>query len=100
MAAQRLPAFFENLGHSNVIMTAGGGAFGHKDGPKQGATSCRQGEEAWTLWRAGVYGSVSLSDGVIEYAKTREGIKGAFLTVQTNADQIYPVWGGDARLHG
>ena len=100
MAAQRLPAFFENLGHSNMIMTAGGGAFGHEDGPKQGAISCRQGEEAWTLWRAGVYGSVSLSDGVIEYAKTREGIKGAFLTVQMDADQIYPGWGGDARLHG
>eukprot|EP00420_Gonyaulax_spinifera_P031885 CAMPEP_0197869442 /NCGR_PEP_ID=MMETSP1439-20131203/300_1 /TAXON_ID=66791 /ORGANISM="Gonyaulax spinifera, Strain CCMP409" /LENGTH=78 /DNA_ID=CAMNT_0043488261 /DNA_START=1 /DNA_END=233 /DNA_ORIENTATION=- len=37
MNALRLPAFFENLGHSNVILTAGGGAFGHKDGPKQGA---------------------------------------------------------------
>merc|ERR1719432_604090 len=35
MNALRLPAFFENLGHSNVILTAGGGAFGHKDGPKQ-----------------------------------------------------------------
>ena len=47
-------------------------------------------EEAWTPWRAGVYGSVSLSDGVIEYAKTREEIKGAFFTVQMDADQIYP----------
>merc|ERR1712227_1147034 len=35
MNALRLPAFFQNLGHSNVILTAGGGAFGHKDGPKQ-----------------------------------------------------------------
>merc|ERR1712061_913560 len=42
MNALRLPAFFENLGHSNVILTAGGGSFGHKDGPKQGAMSCRQ----------------------------------------------------------
>merc|ERR1712088_287165 len=50
MNALRLPAFFENLGHSNVILTAGGGSFGHKDGPKQGAMSCRQGEEAWVLW--------------------------------------------------
>ncbi len=33
----RLPAFFVNLGHSTVILTAGGGAFGHKDDPKQGA---------------------------------------------------------------
>merc|ERR1712127_8458 len=92
MNALRLPAFFENLGHSNVILTAGGGAFGHKDGPKQGATSCRQGEEAWKLWKAGMYGDVSLSDGIIEYAKTHEEIKGAFLTFQKDADQIYPGW--------
>jgi len=92
MNALRLPAFFENLGHSNVILTAGGGAFGHKDGPKQGATSCRQGEEAWKLWKAGAYGDISLSDGVIEFAKTHEEIKGAFLTFQKDADQIYPGW--------
>merc|ERR1712066_10329 len=92
MNALRLPAFFENLGHSNVILTAGGGAFGHKDGPKQGATSCRQGEEAWKLWKAGTYGDMSLSDGIIEYAKTHEEIKGAFLTFQKDADQIYPGW--------
>merc|ERR1712056_130529 len=92
MNALRLPAFFENLGHSNVILTAGGGSFGHKDGPKQGATSCRQGEEAWKLWSAGMYGDVSLSDGIIEYAKTHEEIKGAFLTFQKDADQIYPGW--------
>lgn len=88
----RLPAFFENLGHSNVILTAGGGAFGHKDGPKQGATSCRQGEEAWKLWKAGTYGDVSLADGIIEYAKTHEELKGAFLTFQKDADQIFPGW--------
>merc|ERR1712066_1106402 len=92
MNALRLPAFFENLSHSNVILTAGGGAFGHKDGPKQGATSCRQGEEAWKLWKAGTYGNVSLSDGIIEYAKTHEELKGAFLTFQKDADQIYPGW--------
>merc|ERR1719401_1666232 len=92
MNALRLPAFFENLGHSNVILTAGGGAFGHKDGPEQGATSCRQGEEAWKLWKAGVYGDVTLSDGIIEYAKTHEAIKGAFLTFQKDSDQIYPGW--------
>merc|ERR1712054_478423 len=92
MNALRLPAFFENLGHSNVILTAGGGAFGHKDGPKQGATSCRQGEEAWKQWKSGMFGDVSLSDGIIEYAKTHEEIKGAFLTFQKDADQIYPGW--------
>jgi len=92
MNALRLPAFFENLGHSNVILTAGGGAFGHKDGPKQGAISCGQGEESWKLWKAGTYGDVSLADGVVEYAKTHEELKGAFLTFQKDADQIYPGW--------
>jgi hypothetical protein len=92
MNALRLPAFFQNLGHSNVILTAGGGSFGHKDGPKQGAISCGQGEDAWKQWKAGMYGEVSLSDGVIEYAKTHEELKGAFLTFQKDADQIYPGW--------
>ena len=92
MNALRLPAFFENLGHSNVILTAGGGAFGHKDGPKPGAVSCRQGEEAWKEWKSGKFGDISLSDGIIEFAKTHEEIKGAFLTFQKDADQIYPGW--------
>merc|ERR1712134_176677 len=92
MNALRLPAFFQNLGHSNVILTAGGGSFGHKDGPKQGAISCGQGEEAWKQWKSGAYGEVSLSDGVIEFAKTHEEMKGAFLTFQKDADQIYPGW--------
>ena len=86
--ALRLPAFFGNLGHSNVILTAGGGSFGHQ----QGAMSCRQGEEAWKFWKAGTYGDFSLSDGVVEYAKTHEEIKGAFLTFQKDADQIYLGW--------
>jgi ribulose 1,5-bisphosphate carboxylase large subunit-like protein len=88
MNVLRLPAFFENLGHSNVILTAGGGAFSHKDGPKQGAISCGQGEDFWMQWKAGKFGDVSLSDGVIEYAKTHEEIKGAFLTFQKDAGQI------------
>merc|ERR550514_2326944 len=92
MNALRLPAFFMNLGHSNVTLTAGGGSFGHKDGPKQGAISCAQAEEAWFAWKAGTYGDVSLSDGVIEFAKTHEEMKGAFLTFQKDADQIYPGW--------
>ena len=82
------PAFFETLGHSNVILTASGGAFGHKDGPKQGATSCRQGQETWKLRKAGAYGSVSLSDGVIKCAKTHE----------RRPDR--PGLERDARLHG
>ena len=92
VCALRLQAFFENLGRSNAILTAGGGTFGRKDGPKQSATSCRQGEESWKVWKAGAYGDVSLSDGVIEYARTYEEIKGAFFTIQKDADQIYPGW--------
>merc|ERR1739848_504360 len=92
MNALRLPAFLQNLGHSNVILTAGGGSFGHKDGPKQGAISCAQGEDSWKQWKSGAYGEVSLSDGVIEYAKTHEELKGAFLTFQKDSDQVYPGW--------
>jgi len=92
MNALRLPAFFQNLGHSNVILAAGGGAFGHKDGPKQGAISLRQCEESWRLWKAGNYGDVSLSDGIVEHAKTHEELKAAFLTFQKDADQIYKGW--------
>ena len=59
-----------------VILTAGGGAVGHKDGPKQGATSYHQGKDVWKLWKAGAYGEISLSDGVIEFAEAHEEIKG------------------------
>ena len=45
-------------------MTAGAGSFGHKDGPKQGAMSVEQAEEAWRLAQAGTYGDESLSDGI------------------------------------
>ena len=47
MNALRLPGFFTNLGHANVIQTSGGGAFGHKDGGTAGALSLRQAHEAW-----------------------------------------------------
>jgi ribulose-bisphosphate carboxylase large chain len=50
MNALRMPAFFENLGHGNVILTAGGGCYGHLDGPAAGARSMRQ---AYECWRAG-----------------------------------------------
>ena len=92
MNALRLPAFFENLGHSNVILTAGGRAFGHKVGPKQSAISCGQGEESCMQWKAGKFDNVSLSNGVIEYAKTHEDAKGALLAFQKEADQIYSGW--------
>ncbi|CAE8683950.1 unnamed protein product, partial [Polarella glacialis] len=76
----------------NEMIARGGGSFGHKDGPKPGAISCRQGEESWKEWQAGKFGDVSLSDGIIEFAKTHEELKGAFLTFQKDADQIYPGW--------
>ena len=43
-------------------------------------------------WKTGKFSNVSLSNGVMEYAKTHEEIKGAFLTFQKSADQIYPGW--------
>jgi ribulose-bisphosphate carboxylase large chain len=90
MNALRLPAFFENLGHSNVILTAGGRAFVHKVGPNQDAISCDQSEESCMQWKAGKFGNVSLSNGVIDYAKTHKKIKGAFLTFHKDANQIFP----------
>ncbi len=36
MNALRMPGFFENLGHSNLVMTAGGGSFGYIDGAAAG----------------------------------------------------------------
>ena len=47
MNALRLPGFFENLGHGNVINTAGGGSYGHIDSPAAGAISLRQSYECW-----------------------------------------------------
>jgi hypothetical protein len=92
MSAWCMQAFFVNLGRSNVIPTAGGDTFGHKDGPKQGATSCRQGEVSWKMWKAGAYGSISLPDGVVAYVRTHEEIKKAFLKLQKIADKINPGW--------
>eukprot|EP00969_Alexandrium_andersonii_P172031 7604529-Alexandrium_andersonii.AAC.1 len=58
MNALRLPTFFEALRHSHVIFTAGDGSFGHESGHEQEATSRRQAEEVWMLWRAGAYGDI------------------------------------------
>ena len=81
MNARRLPGFFENLGHSNVIQTSGGGAFGHKDGPVAGAQSLRQAHEAW---QKGV--------DLVDYAKDHPALAGAFETFQKDADALYPNW--------
>ncbi len=81
MNALRLPAFFDNLGHSNIIQTSGGGAFGHKDGPTAGARSLHQAHNAW-------YYGVSL----LEAAKEHAELRGAFESFPESADQFYPGW--------
>ena len=81
MNALRLPGFFENLGHGNVINTAGGGAYGHVDSPAAGAKSLRQ---AYECWKAGA--------DPIEWAKEHEEFARAFASFPQDADQIYPGW--------
>nr|WCC58493.1 ribulose-1,5-bisphosphate carboxylase/oxygenase large subunit [Plastid transformation vector pLEVpotRr] len=81
MNALRMPGFFENLGNANVILTAGGGAFGHIDGPVAGARSLRQ---AWQAWRDGV--------PVLDYAREHKELARAFESFPGDADQIYPGW--------
>jgi ribulose-bisphosphate carboxylase large chain len=81
MNALRLPGFFDNLGHCNVIQTSGGGALGHKDGIAQGATSLRQAYEAW---QQGV--------DLVDYAKEHSELAGAFESFTSDADSIYPNW--------
>jgi ribulose-bisphosphate carboxylase large chain len=81
MNALRLPAFFENLGHGNVINTAGGGAYGHIDSPAAGAISLRQ---SYECWKAGI--------DPIEYAKEHKEFARAFESFPGDADLIYPGW--------
>ncbi|SCZ61718.1 ribulose-bisphosphate carboxylase [Thiohalomonas denitrificans] len=81
MNALRLPGFFDNLGHSNVIQTSGGGAFGHKDGGTAGAKSLQQARDAWMK---GV--------DLVEYAKEHPELKGAFETFHWDADNLFPGW--------
>ncbi|OHC75926.1 MAG: ribulose 1,5-bisphosphate carboxylase [Rhodospirillales bacterium RIFCSPLOWO2_12_FULL_58_28] len=81
MNALRLPGFFTNLGHSNVIQTSGGGAFGHIDGAVAGALSLRQSHEAW---KAGV--------NLIDYAGDHKELARAFTSFPADADKFYPGW--------
>lgn len=81
MNALRLPGFFQNLGHGNVINTAGGGAYGHLDSPAAGAISLRQ---AYECWKAGA--------DPIEWAKTHREFARAFESFPGDADQLYPGW--------
>jgi len=81
MNALRLPGFFDNLGHCNVIQTSGGGALGHKEGIVSGAISLRQ---AFIAWQEGV--------NLVDYAKEHKELKGAFQTFSADADEIFPGW--------
>ena len=81
MNALRMPGFFANLGHSNLVMTAGGGSFGHVDGAAAGATSLRQAEQCW-------------KEGAdpVEFAKSHREFARAFESFPADADKHYPGW--------
>ncbi|MDE2335003.1 MAG: ribulose-bisphosphate carboxylase [Rhodospirillales bacterium] len=81
MNALRMPGFFANLGHSNLIMTAGGGAFGHLDGGAAGAVSLRQAEQCW---RAGA--------DPIAFARDHREFARAFESFPDDADRLFPGW--------
>jgi ribulose-bisphosphate carboxylase large chain len=81
MNALRLPGFFDNLGHSNLILTAGGGSYGHVDGPAAGATSLRQAEQCWRQ-----------SADPLEFARDHTEFARAFESFPGDADRIYPGW--------
>ncbi|GMQ87235.1 MAG: ribulose-bisphosphate carboxylase [Gammaproteobacteria bacterium] len=88
MNALRLPGFFENLGHGNVINTAGGGAYGHIDSPAAGAISLRQ---AFECWKAGT--------DPIEFAKEHREFARAFESFPGDADTLYPGWRDKLGVH-
>ncbi|MCR6628673.1 MAG: ribulose-bisphosphate carboxylase [Magnetospirillum sp.] len=81
MNALRMPAFFDNLGHGNVINTCGGGVFGHMDGPVAGARSLRQ---AYDAWKAGI--------DLPRYAADFPELARAFDSFPEDADRLYPDW--------
>jgi len=88
MNALRLPGFFENLGHGNVINTAGGGAYGHIDSPAAGAISLRQ---SYECWKAGA--------DPIEWAKSHKEFARAFESFPGDADKIFPGWRDKLGVH-
>lgn len=81
MNALRVPGFFDNIGHSNLIMTAGGGSYGHVDGAAAGAMSLRQAEQCW---REGA--------DPIEFAKEHREFARAFESFASDADALFPNW--------
>ncbi len=81
MNALRMPGFFANLGHSDVILTAGGGAFGHLDGAAAGAVSLRQAEQCW---RNGA--------DPVAFARDHREFARSFASFPKDADALYPDW--------
>jgi len=79
MNALRIPGFFENLGHGNVILTAGGGCYGHIDGAAAGAKSLRQ---AYECWKA--------KADPLEWAKAYREFARAFDSFPHDAETLYP----------
>jgi ribulose-bisphosphate carboxylase large chain len=88
MNALRLPGFFENLGHGNVINTAGGGSYGHIDSPAAGAISLRQ---AYECWKAGA--------DPLEWAKEHKEFARAFESFPKDADKLFPGWREKLGVH-
>ena len=88
MNALRLPGFFENLGHGNVINTSGGGSYGHIDSPAAGAISLRQ---SYECWKSGA--------DPIEYAKEHKEFARAFESFPGDADKIFPGWREKLGVH-
>ena len=88
MNALRLPGFFENLGHGNLINTSGGGSYGHIDSPAAGATSLRQ---AYDCWKTGA--------DPLEYAKEHKEFARAFESFPHDADSIFPGWRDKLGVH-
>jgi ribulose-bisphosphate carboxylase large chain len=88
MNALRLPGFFENLGHGNVINTAGGGSYGHIDSPAAGAISLRQ---AYECWKA--------KADPIQWAKEHKEFARAFESFPFDADKLFPNWREKLGVH-
>ena len=88
MNALRLPGFFENLGHGNVINTSGGGSYGHIDSPAAGAISLRQ---SYECWKSGT--------DPIEFAKEHKEFARAFESFPKDADKLYPGWREKLGVH-
>jgi ribulose-bisphosphate carboxylase large chain len=88
MNALRLPGFFENLGHGNVINTSGGGAYGHIDSPAAGAISLRQ---SYECWKSGA--------DPIQFAKEHKEFARAFESFPGDADKIFPGWREKLGVH-